>query len=495
MAKKRQKPEDSSTVRKKRIGPNDIRTWLNEQAHDVLVETIMQQAMTDTEFYNVLKFRVAAESPAANTAEMRSVLRQAMVIDDFVSWRETSSYSAGVDRVVDQLRGLLDDDHAPEVIELVEYAMELWEGAIECIDDSDGCMGMILDELHELHLAACKVAKPDPVKLATTLFYKSINSGWDMFENAAETHAAILGKKGKAHYRGLIEKEWSQLPRFGPGEENEERYGRSSKLEHMMLSCAEESGDLDGIIEIMSRDLSEQYDFLAIAERCRAAKNHELALQWAEQGVRAFPPDHPDTRLRDFLAEEYVHAGRPEDAVGIAWEVFEQAPVLQYYQRLEKYARKAKAWPDWREKAIDRVREEIAQRKKRAGRPRSRWERAPDHSVLVEILLWEKEVDTAWAEAQEGGCSNALWLQLAKAREAEHPEDAIPIYRRQVEPLLRQKNNHSYEEAAGYLDRIHKLMAGTGRQTEFKQDLLALKTEWKRLRNFIKYVERKEWGK
>lgn len=31
--------------------------------------------------------------------------------------------------------------------------------------------------------------------------------------------------------------------------------------------------------------------------------------------------------------------------------------------------------------------------------------------------------------------------------------------------------------------------------TQFNADLRAIKTEWKRLRNFIKYVEKTPWGK
>ena len=511
--------------RKKRIDPDDIRAWLDEQTHGALVETIMQQAMTDDEFYNALKFKVAAESPADNTGEMRAVIRQAMVIDDFISWRETSSYSAGVERVIERLRGLLDDGHAPEVIELVEYAMELWEEAIQCIDDSDGCMGEILDELHELHLAACRDAKPDPVALAERLFDRHVNSGWDIFSGAYEVYGSILGKPGKARYRELTGAEWAKMPRIGPGEENPERYGRGSRIESMVLSFAEESGDLDRIIETMSRDLSEPYDYLAIAERCRKAKQYDLARQWAEQGQQAFPGHH-DARLHVFLADEYVRDKRPDDAAGVIWEIFQAGPGVERYQALAKYAAKAKAWPEWREKALKHVRAELSP--SRAPRdlascrggphvPRDLVSRgrkiglgsrsfptqslAPagragrGHSLLVEIFLWEKDVEAAWAEAQKGGCSNALWLQLAKEREKDHPEDAVAIYRRQVEPLLQQKNNQSYHEAVAFLGKVHALMTGMGKEAEFRQDLLALKMEWKRLRNFIKYVERKKWGK
>jgi uncharacterized Zn finger protein len=477
----------------KTIQPADIEAWLQKQPPENLVETIMTQAMSDDEFYNVLKFRVAAEQPAANTKEMRAVLRQAMTIRDFISWRETSAYSRGVGRVLGRIRAMLKKS-PQEVMELAEYGLELWEKAINSIDDSDGCMGIILDDLHKLHLAACQLAKPEPVALADRLFDRHVNSGWDIFCGAYETYGSILGKAGQARYRERVESEWRKLPLYAPGAKNEDRYGRSNKIDRMMLDCAEASGDLDRIIEVMSRDLSKPYDHLAIATRCREAKNHDLARQWAEQGLRAFPA-HRDTRLHDFLAEEYVRDKRSEDAVGVIWETFETAPDLERYEALATYAAKAKAWPEWREKALAYVRKDIAERKKGVGTRYDRWAHKPDHSLLVEIYLWEKDADAAWDEAQAGGCNESLWLQLAKTREKEHPEDAVAIYRRQVEPQLERKHNQSYQTAVDYLDKIHALMTGMGKEAEFKADLLTIKTEWKRLRNFIKYVERKKWGK
>lgn len=477
----------------KPIEPDDLEAWLGELSTDKLVEIIMTQAMTDDEFYSILKFQVAAESLKPNTAQMRASLHQAMVIDDFVSWRETYDYSSGVERVIAQLRNLL-DDHPGEVVELVEYAMELWEEAIQSIDDSDGGMGMILDDLHKLHLLACKRAKPDSVKLSISLFNKCVNSDWDMFRGAYETYGALLGKTGKARYRKLAEEEWRKLPRIGPGKKNPERYGRSGTLESIMLAFAEDAGDLDGIIQVMRRDLSESYDYLNIAQRCKKARSYDLARQWAEQGLQAFPAHH-DTRLHEFLADEYFRAKRSNDALGLIWETFEPRPSLDRYQCLARYAKKAKTSSEWREKALEHIRKNIAPKKRNQGRPRSRLDRAPDHSLLVEIFLWEKDARSAWAEAQEGGCAESLWLQLAKTRETDHPQDAALIYRRQIEPLLRQKNNQSYENAVDYLGQIHAMMIRIHKESEFKKDLLAIKTEWKRLRNFIKYVERKKWGK
>jgi uncharacterized Zn finger protein len=261
-----------------------------------------------------------------------------------------------------------------------------------------------------------------------------------------------------------------------------------------MQAFAEKDGDLDAIVGIMSRDLSEPYAYLRIAERCRKARKYKLALEWAEKGVKAFP-DHHDTQLREFLANAYLRAKRPDDAIDVVWQTFERQPGLERYKCLAAYAEKAGMWPVWRGKALKRIRTETERRKKESRPCQYRWGTSPDGSVLVEIFLWEGDVKAAWDEAQKGGCSESLWLRLAETREKEYPQDAVAIYRRQIAPLLERKNNNSYQEAVEYLGKIHKLMVGMGKEPEFRQDLLAIKTAWKRLRNFIKYVERKKWGK
>ena len=63
-----------------------------------------------------------------------------------------------------------------------------------------------------------------------------------------------------------------------------------------------------------------------------------------------------------------------------------------------------------------------------------------DHSTLVEIFLWEGEDEQAWQEARTGECSRPLWLRLAERRQQAHPEEALSIYQREIEPLIEQGN-------------------------------------------------------
>jgi uncharacterized Zn finger protein len=180
---------------------------------------------------------------------------------------------------------------------------------------------------------------------------------------------------------------------------------------------------------------------------------------------------------------------------------------LETYQVLARYALELKCWDLWREKAFQHLRAEVSNSRaefesRHAGqavhrhRSAMRWApRPPDHSLLVAALLWEEHEDEAWAEACEGGCDRSCWLDLARRREKKHPEDAVAIYRRQVAPLIEQTNNQSYEQAVEFLERIHALMKKSGTEGEFDDWLADLKTEYKRKRNFIKFVGRRAWGK
>ncbi len=202
-------------------------------------------------------------------------------------------------------------------------------------------------------------------------------------------------------------------------------WGQHFRITHIMESLAQASGDIEQLVAVMSRDLSSAYSYLKIAEVYREERHHDNALLWAEQGLKAFP-DRTDARLREFAAEEYHRRRRHDDAMKLIWAEFSERPFLENYKTLERHAKKAGAWPEWRERALTEIRLRIA---KARGQSRPRWMQADDNnSPLVEIFLYEGNPEESWREAQAGGCSDSLWLRLAASRETEHPEDAAPIY-------------------------------------------------------------------
>ena len=338
----------------------------------------------------------------------RAAIDKAIRHRGFVDYGRMPAYARGIEAVIDSLDALLKCGHAKAVRELVERALQRLESAMDDVDDSDGYMGGILERFQDLHLAACRVKKPDPVALARFLFDWEVSSGWEVFLGAAEGYADVLGKTGLAEYRKLAKAKWANVPALGPGQEDPEKYHGRWRITHVMETLAKQAGDFEALVAVKSRDLSLAFGFLEIAQIYKAAGNDTAVMQWAERGARAFP-GRTDRRLREFLIEEYHGQKRHGEAIAIAWAGFCEAPRLDDYVILHKSASRAKRWPEWREKALTLLRDEVAAKEKEQAT--NRWGPLSDHSALVEIYLWEGNADAAWVEANSGGCYASLWFQ------------------------------------------------------------------------------------
>ena len=335
--------------------------------------------------------------------------------------------------------------------------------------------------------------RPGPIRfaLAKRLFDWELRSDWELFAGAAARYADVLGEDGLAAYRKLAEAHWARIRPIGPGAPDSDRHGKRFRITSIMETLARQAGDLEALIAIKQRDLSLPYDYLEISDLYRQAGSHDLALQWAERGMRAFP-EHPDGRLREFLTEEYHRGNRHEDAMALVWAEFEAAPYLQQFQNLKLHADRIGRWAEWRDRAIARMRDQIALPRHDRRNP-SGWSAQADHSELVEILLWEGDSEAAWQEAHAGGCSGALWLDLAAHREENHPEEALEVYRHQVEPTLAPAKHESYRQTVALLRKIRGLMARLGRNQDFRPYLESIGTLHKRKRNLIRMLDRAKW--
>jgi uncharacterized Zn finger protein len=176
-------------------------------------------------------------------------------------------------------------------------------------------------------------------------------------------------------YRELAEAEWAKVPARTAKDQRSE-WGKHFRITHIMESLAQASGDTEELVAVLSRDLSQAYNYLRIAEVYREAQQSDTALEWAEKRLKAFP-ENTDNRLREFAAEECHRRRRHDDAMKLIWAAFTERPFLENYKTLERHARKTGAWSQWRERALAEIRSRIANAKQKAlGQTRPRWVRA-----------------------------------------------------------------------------------------------------------------------
>lgn len=447
-----------------------LRSYLEGQEKEELIRLLLDHASEDEVLRERLSMTAAGEGPdAPDINAFRQVIDRAFDPGDFME--PYPDYIRGIENVVESLSGLLGRGFAAETVELAEYALRTAEDAMDY--DVDGYMIGVLHDLEDIDHAACKEANPDPETLARRLFEWELRGDYDTFFEAARTYEDVLGERGLAVYRELAEREWQRLS-------GNESSGERFRIKHIMEVLARQRGDVEARVSVESRDLSSARAYLKIAEIYKEAGDEDRAIEWAERGVRE--AEDTDSRLRSFLAKEYQRRGRHPEAMKLIWSNFTEAPRLEGYQELKAHAVWASRWAEYRERALALLREDIA-------RTRREFRLPVDRSRLVEVLLWEGRDEEAWREAQEGGCSAELWLELASRREKDHPDDAIAVYQSQVEQAIDRKNRKAYKEARRLLVKVRDLMRETGREEEFSFYLESIRNKHARKRALMEVLK------
>ena len=309
------KPSRKTGGRKTREKTQDkIQDLLKLQAKSTLIQMLVDEAAENRSLRERLLLQAARfNSAGVDLAAYRKAIASATRTNGFVDYHAAPDYARRVQQVIDSIAALLDDGHPLAVIQLTEYMFAKLENAIGDMDDSDGYMGGILPELHDLHHRACLKAPPDPVTLAQRLFDWEIKSDWEFFYGSAGNYADVFGPEGLAEYRRLAESQWSHIRPLGPGDKDDEASNKRFRVTSIMEALAGQTGDPEAIVEVKRRDLSHSYSYLKIAEIYREAGENNKALAWAEEGLNSFP--QRDSRLVEFLAQEYHRRARHEDAM------------------------------------------------------------------------------------------------------------------------------------------------------------------------------------
>jgi uncharacterized Zn finger protein len=468
----------------------DLEAYVQSLDGDELAELVMTQAAEDWR----LRERLTARAAAAKGSGIDAVAWRRRIdavfrpYGDFVSYREAPGWAADVNDVIGALDELVDAGHGAAVIALAQRAHRKADDAVQYIDDSDGWLSDISTRLGVLHHRACAQSRPDPVELAKQLVDLELTSELDAFHRAAADYADVLGPTGIAEYRRLVEPKWSKL---GPASEH--RSGERFRVREAMIGIALATGDPDELIQVKQHDLRSPDDYQEVAEALRAASRVDDAVGWARRGLDEFVGrPRQNGPLRELLADMLRDRGDATAAVELFWKAFDTHPSLESYRRLLAEADIVDARTAWQDRAVNALRDKVTQRLPDDQRHRSIVTTTPA-SALIQILLYEGDGEGAWKAAIEHGCEQPLWLTLARAREAAHPLDAIPIYEREAFAQIDTKKNGGYRAAVDYLARIRKLAGGAGRPERFDELLADVRVKHKPKRNLMALLDQRGW--
>jgi tetratricopeptide (TPR) repeat protein len=451
-----------------------IRDHLKKKSVDALVEMIVNLAERDSALFRKLDIAAATVHADDKTLEVRLLraIDRATRTRGFVDYRMAAGWAAEVDAALDTVADLASGGRAGTGLKLVERAIERIEQAIEDIDDSDGHCGALLHRARDIHLAAARAARPNPVQFARDLFVREMEGDYGTFDGVAALYADVLGDEGLVEYRRLAVETWEKLPPLsGRARERQELPDSYRRLKEILDIFAERDGDVDARIALRAKDLSSPWSYLQLAEFCLSQGRGEEALRRAEDGLWVFEDGRPDERLVLFAVELLSKTGRSGDAEAYLWRAFEKAPSLELYARLCKLGGKHAG-----ESAVKLLEARLI------GDEPTRWHSPAD--LLIHILMHGRRFDAAWAAVHKHGASIGVKEALARASEATQPREALAVYIERVDQLANAGGNPAYAEAAKLIGRMVALQSAA----EQAAYVAALEVRFGRKRNFMKLL-------
>src|SRR4029079_12039106 len=128
-----------------------------------------------------------------------------------VEYHEMRDWAQGIETVLGQLESLVENGRAAVVLQLLDHFFARMVQALDNIDDSDGAGAGTCARAREIHLAACRQAKPDPIALARDLFARELDSDWELCHGPSAAYEDVLGDTGLAEYRKLASSAWHKI--------------------------------------------------------------------------------------------------------------------------------------------------------------------------------------------------------------------------------------------------------------------------------------------
>lgn len=443
--------------------------WLDSLSREAVLDLLREQLARDKDLRR--RWELRAATAHADVAAVRATIRDLLDTrhygrDGYVEYSEARAYSEQVGEAVAAISSLTATGHADDAVEVAREMITALARAYEKVDDSSGYLGGVAHDVGEVHLQACRIARPDPEKTAQWLVDHMLGETSYLPEICVEDYHSILGQAGVAKLGLLV----TQACRRNPS-------GWAEK--HLMHSLVRAQGDVDALIALYAAELSTTGStHLTIARELDGASRGSEALEWAEQGLRdtAGQP-RVDAGLVDYVATRYEQAGRLNDAVAVYRDRFQVQRPLAAYQRLRTIATKAGCWDTERGAALELLRADASKTTSHPGAP-----------VWIDALIDDGEIAAAW-DAAPGIASPAQWLTLADRMITNRPAEALSVYLRAIQPLRSVTGDANYQELAKLLLQARTCHHNLGTTTEFDAYLAALRTDQRRKRNLMKILD------
>ena len=417
-------------------------------------------------------------------------------------------------RVRDRLDTLLAQGHADAVVDVGVELLEAGTRQVEMSHD-EGETGEEIASCLDIVFRALPHSSRSPAEQIRWAVEADLSDDYELCRGAKtfwdRTHPA-------AAWNVLAEQLAQRLAQDRPttSQDNFSDTFRRDRLSNWLILSLDRAGRREEVIPLCRQEAEKTGSYLRLVEQLKKARRWEEAEQWIRKGIAATEKRRPG--IAGQLRTSFIEMRKREQdwprVAALYTDDFFAEPSLQTFQALQQAAKRAKVWPAVRAAALHyletgAVPQPTARMVKEGTIPpwplpesglKPAIERPPIHppmtDTLIGIAMAEKRPDEVlrWYDQRKPrsrGWDSGWFVEdrIAEAVAGPYPDRAVAIWKQLAEKQIALTKPKAYEEAAGYLRKVHRVLTQLGKEQDWQGYLAALRRANERKRRLVQILD------
>lgn len=469
-----------------------LTTWLEQQSKAEIIQHFVAVVTKDRNLRREWLLKAEKGLGRVDKSSLKKQITSALPLGKHLyEYPKVRAYFANTTMVMRELEESIGQLPTSERLELIGYAFQRLEQALDTIDDSGGFRYDTLNILNDAHRQMLKDAEWSDEESATYLLDLILDDGNMFYGEFPYDYTDCITPLCLEHFYSKAQKQWDALPPLTSDKWEAKR--PYSRLESLLSTHVKEKNDKLALIAIKEKVAVSSHDYLRIAEIYFELGNYDQTQVWLDKAQSSDKFGH--RKGRDLQLKLWQKTGRGQKATQEQWCYLQKTCLFDSYQKLLELAEQENDGTDWTTKTIGFLREQLDKYSTDAERVENMYKSPEFRNVsttantLAMIYLKQQDLDNAWQVVQSWRITNDNLLVLANALADDATDKnwarGVHLYRFVIDGVVSQTQNSAYQQAI----RLLKDLAGKASTPDQREDLnkmvVALRSAYKPKRNFI----------
>lgn len=302
------------------VEAQDWPAFLRAQSSAQLAAFLIAQAEQSPQLEGAIRTWQRASLPVNDLASAKKAVTAVLAAPrDLYEWRRVGAYVRKAEGVLTLLAGWT--AQRPEIaLGAADWALSKLRKVWEQADDSDGHIGLLMQQLATAYLAALRAAGPQPAAFGKRLHELLSADAHDHFDLPALLHAA--GPEAGRRFGELCAAAWAR------DQASSDAWGSRFGSKRLLLAFHQATGDLAAALALLREALRDEHDHIELVEELQRQGKPREALAAVEVACQRYPQQ---PRLRELRLQAWEADGWDAEALAQREEDFAREPSLSGY--------------------------------------------------------------------------------------------------------------------------------------------------------------------